>query len=275
MGYFVPTKNGQQGPFTVDQLQSFVDRGRLPIETAVVDEDSGLRMQVSLLVDAGNEPVGELPPLEPVRSGVVSDYDEPAAEPEPAAPPSRGRRRSGSGELRRSAAGRRRGVGGRRPQKRKSSAVVPLMIAVVLAIGAGTGAAFVFKPVFLFGAPFLGTWKIDTDSMVESMIAQQRRANPDAPELTEEMKVELSKVLVRELVKIEVEFTATRIYGRGSSTGAAGFDGETAYTWRALGGRYEITTEDGEISYLRMVDSDNAVFEEKASDMEMKLIRKE
>ncbi|MEM7165199.1 MAG: hypothetical protein AAF581_07015 [Planctomycetota bacterium] len=49
--YFIQTKSGQKGPFSVEQLIEFVEADKIPLTLDVIAEDSGLAFSVSDLVE--------------------------------------------------------------------------------------------------------------------------------------------------------------------------------------------------------------------------------
>lgn len=109
MPYLVPTKSGEKGPFSVDQLQGLVDAGRLPLTATVIDQETGLQLDVSDICAPPAPPRSEQTPA--------------AAKSEEAPAPRRAQRPTASGRgARRSAP---RGGGGARSGNAPSRGTPP------------------------------------------------------------------------------------------------------------------------------------------------------
>ena len=65
-GYLVPTKSGQKGPFTIEQIQQLVDQGKIPRTFNVIEADSGFAVEVADLLPEPEEVI-EIPILGVVR----------------------------------------------------------------------------------------------------------------------------------------------------------------------------------------------------------------
>lgn len=52
-----------------------------------------------------------------------------------------------------------------------------MIVAVLIAVGLAVGAVFYLRPPALFGAPYLGSWELDRDRSVETLVDSQAKAS--------------------------------------------------------------------------------------------------
>ncbi len=62
--YFIQTRSGRKGPFTIEQLQAFVDAGRIPYSFNVIDELTDMTVSLSHLVEPPRQDAQDTPSRE-------------------------------------------------------------------------------------------------------------------------------------------------------------------------------------------------------------------
>lgn len=172
-GYLVRTRSGDKGPYDLDRLAVLVTAGKLPIETKVIDAETGLAIALADLFVAP----AEAPPEEEFR-----DEAEAGADPEADAPPSRGAPRRGAGRSGAGRSGRSPSAPGRpgargaargraarsfRPGRRKSS---PAPILIVLSVIGVIVVGFLYQRGKEIDRSLDGVWAMDPGATFETQV---------------------------------------------------------------------------------------------------------
>lgn len=144
--YTIQTSKGPQGPFSVEQLQKFVDQGKIPAEFKVTDAETGEKIPVNQvlpepeidldgLLDDFVIPAAPTPPPIPSRPAMEPDPGPPTG-PAPRRAPVRGGRRTASAAPRGGRATSRRtggrGYSGATPQFKTRRPKTLLVVVLVL-----------------------------------------------------------------------------------------------------------------------------------------------
>lgn len=250
--YVIRTKSGEKGPFSADQIQSFVDAGKIPGRTPVYDSETGEAVlaeqlcwyeeETSEVAEEVYEEVGEYDEYDEAadeydQEEYEEDYE--AEEPEPgprrAVRPSTKRqapKRGSSSAGRRGAptrgAGRRgtlpkRGVpaDGALPFRRKKSNL-PAIIMIVIMVAAVGGGLYYFGPE-IWGQKLEGTWVLDVDRTMEEFEARESEAGGD------EASIKVGAAAMRGMLKLlgemkfvistsSIEMHVAKIVRKGSYT---------------------------------------------------------
>ena len=163
--YWAPTKSGNKGPFSVDQLEQLVAAGRLPRAMDVIEVTSELQIALDDLLPPT---AGAATPPSPPPAVLAAPEAPPAPAPRRApsrggsrAAPARGGSRGAIGGARgaRTLPSRGRGRGPAYvPKKSKTPLILGIVIGVVALGGLGIWQ-------WNFNAPLEGVWKIDIEKL--------------------------------------------------------------------------------------------------------------
>ena len=208
--YWVPTKSGNKGPFSVDQLEQLVAAGRLPRAMDVIEVASELQIALDDLLPPPVEAVVDPAPVETA----------PAPKPAPAAPaaprraPSRGGSRGApprGGSRGRATGGARggrpaaRGGRGRAPAYVAKKSKAPLILGIVIVAIAGGGW---FYWDWTNNASFLGKWYLDMDAM-RRLVAEDTGKKYE--NMSEGEKLMVDGILTMFTDQFSFEFTDSKV----------------------------------------------------------------
>ena len=204
--YWVPTKSGNKGPFSIDQLEQLVAAGRLPRTMDVIEVTSELQIALDDLLPspiAASPTPSPPPPPEPpqtpeapgLRRAPVRGGTRQATARGGSRRPARGTAR-GSTRGRSSARGKRGRTQVYVPRRGKAPEIIGVLILCFV------GCAFVGQALNPTEHSYLGKWKYDMEAM-RDLVVQER-----PPEFAGMSEAEIREALS---IQLTVEFTESKM----------------------------------------------------------------